>query len=117
MHETKHCYMCDNARVNPELSEDSDLSCISVGHMDDGYRMLLCAGDGKPPRIEVSRRTERGWVDIGYYIVAYCPNCGCHITEFGVTCHHRALKGYCSLHSSEDVWKPCVEGPCPDMTD
>lgn len=117
MGEIEPCYMCDNARVNDALSDNNDLSCIAVGRMEGGYRMLLCAGDGKPPHIEVSRQTESGWEHIGYYIVSYCPNCGRPVTEFGVNCHHRTLKGYCSLHSSKDVWEPCVEGPCSEMTD
>lgn len=70
------CYMCDSARTNEELTDDNDLSCISVGRMEKGYRMMLCAGDGKPLRLEVETWIDGQWHVIGVYNPPYCPNCG-----------------------------------------
>lgn len=52
------CYMCDSARTNKELTDENDFSCIPVGYFVDGYRMMLCAGDGKSLRLEIEHLND-----------------------------------------------------------
>lgn len=82
----KPCYMCDNARINGELTEDTDFSSISIGNSAKGYRMFLSSGYRKPPRIEVEQHDDKiGWHNIGVYYPKYCPNCGREIKEYDNT--------------------------------
>ena len=79
----KPCYMCDNGRLNEELTDDNDLSAFGIGDSVNGFRMMYCSGDGKPPRIEVEEWDEKaGWYKIGVYYPKYCPNCGREIKEY-----------------------------------
>lgn len=79
----KVCRMCDNARLNDELTDENDYSAVAVGNCTDGYRMMLCSGWGKPLRIEVEKWHDRaGWYKIGVYEPKYCPNCGRKIVEY-----------------------------------
>lgn len=57
--------------------------CKSIGDSSNGYRMMYCSGNGKPPRIEVETWEEKiGWYKIGVYYPKYCPNCGREIREY-----------------------------------
>lgn len=76
------CGMCDSAFTNPELSSDNDLSYSSIGTHEDGYRMLLRSGWGKPVVILSEKwRGGIGWQTIGCYQPKFCPNCGRSLTE------------------------------------
>jgi hypothetical protein len=75
--------MCDNGRINEELTDDNDYSAICVGKSANGFRIMYCSGDGKPPRIEVEEWRENvGWYRVGFYYPKYCPNCGREINEY-----------------------------------
>lgn len=76
MSDSTVCSMCDSARVNDELTTDNDFSCIDVGFMAVGYRMMLCSGDGKPLRLEIEHFVDGHWHLIGHYNPLFCPNCG-----------------------------------------
>ena len=79
------CYMCDNAKINSELTDDNDASMIGVGKCTQNFRMMLCSGWGKPLRIDVEQWNERtGWYVIGRYEPKFCPNCGRKIVEYEV---------------------------------
>ncbi len=75
------CYMCDNARVNPELSSDGDLSYISLGTFCASRRMFIRSGDDRPTEIVVEELSEGGWYTIGSYRPRYCPNWGRELVE------------------------------------
>lgn len=83
--ELKPCYMCDNARVNSELTDDNDLSYISVGKALDGFNIMIGAGNNRPLRIEFEKwdKTRNEMVVVGRYYPDYCPNCGRKIQEYG----------------------------------
>lgn len=80
----KPCHMCDNARVNSELTDDTDLSFFSVGKSDDGFRIMVGSGDNKPVRIEFDNWSEdrKVWLIKGLYHPNYCPNCGRKLDEY-----------------------------------
>lgn len=80
----KPCYMCNNARIDEDLEDYNDYSCISIGSVDRYYRFMLCSGWAKPLRIELehwNNNTMR-WSLIGIYYPKYCPNCGRKIEEY-----------------------------------
>ena len=78
------CGMCDNARINDELTDDNDYSARTIGKCADGFRMMLCSGWGRPLRIEVEQWDENvGWYRIGVYNPTHCPECGREIIEYG----------------------------------
>ena len=83
-HTVEPCGMCNNARVDRELSDDNDSSAYTIGTFDKDCRIMLCSGWGKPLRIEVSRWSDKmqRWEDIGLYYPKHCPNCGREITEY-----------------------------------
>lgn len=79
----KICDMCYNARLDDELTDDNDYSARSIGDSDSNYRMMLCAGNGKPLRIEIEKWVfAAGWCNIGRYFPKYCPECGRKIIEY-----------------------------------
>lgn len=84
--ETKEtpCFMCNNARVCDELTDDNDLSYHSVGCCEKGFRLLLRAGDRKPVAILSERWNESRevWETLGLYTPKFCPNCGRALTEY-----------------------------------
>lgn len=88
MEKTTACYMCDNARTNPELDSDNDLSYVCVGECISSYRMFIRSGDGKSTVILIDKWSEeRGWftIPVGVYKPQYCPNCGRRLKENDVT--------------------------------
>ena len=79
----KPCDMCNNARIDDDLTNENDYSAISVGKSAKGNRIMLCSGDGKPPRIEFEEWNDKaGWGKIAEYRPRYCPNCGRKIVEY-----------------------------------
>ena len=71
------CGMCDNARINPRLADDNDLSYFSVGDFAQKRRMMIRSGDGKPVEMLVEEFSEKsGWHLVGSYRPSFCPNCG-----------------------------------------
>ncbi len=80
MKRLRPCSMCDNARVNPELHSDNDLSYIGVGSCERHYRILIQAGDNRPVTILFEQWQDQ-WKLRGYYIPKYCPNCGRELKE------------------------------------
>lgn len=48
MDELKPCCMCDNARLNDELTEDNDFFS-TVLNSTEKYRIMYSSGYGKPP--------------------------------------------------------------------
>lgn len=80
--ENKACGMCVSAFTDPELDSDNDLSYITIGECEKGYRMLLRSGDGRPVEILVEKWNDvAGWQTIGDYRPKYCPNCGRELKE------------------------------------
>jgi hypothetical protein len=76
------CYMCNNAKIDEDLTDDTDFSACSIGKCDIGLRMMLCSGAKRPVRIEVEKWYETyGWGRVGIYYPNYCPNCGRKIVE------------------------------------
>lgn len=78
------CHMCDNARLNHELTDDNDYSSCTIGSYDKECRIMLSSGWGKPLRIEIERWNDKigRWEDIGIYYPKYCPECGREIKEY-----------------------------------
>ena len=72
------CHMCLSADIDPELTSSNDLSYVGVGSCENGYRLMLKSGAGKPTEIEVEQfsQQDREWHLIGFYRPQYCPNCG-----------------------------------------
>lgn len=82
MEEVMACGFCVNASIDDELQADSDLSYMSLGKCERGYRVLFRSGDGKPTELLFERWHEKmGWKPIGYYQPQYCPNCGRKLIE------------------------------------
>ena len=79
----KHCSFCLNASVDPCLSPDNDLSYMSVGDMASGYSMYLRTGSGKSTVLVISKWDQelRENLDIGFYKMKYCPECGRKLIE------------------------------------
>ena len=76
------CRMCENAHTNPELDSDIDLSYVTIGECEDGYRMMLRTGASRPTVLLVEKYDERtGWHSIGIFQPNYCPNCGRELKE------------------------------------
>lgn len=83
------CFLCDNARVNDELTDENDLHYHTIGKFEDGFRALIGTGDGKPLRILLEQRRclyksrpEKEWVTVGIYEPQFCPNCGRELSEY-----------------------------------
>ena len=80
------CQMCFNARVDDsgELTDDNDLSYLSVGSVDEGYRIMIRSGDGKPVSIifEATNKDRNEMKVVGRYQPKFCPNCGRPLTEY-----------------------------------
>lgn len=76
------CFMCNNARVDDELTEENDLSYHCVGESHENFRILIGSGDGKPMRILFEEWCGKCWVPIGVYEPKFCPNCGRELTEY-----------------------------------
>ena len=78
------CYMCNNARVDDELTDYNDLSYVTVGKSGDGFRTIIGVGDGKPLRIETEMWHEKfeRWIPVTRYHPHFCPNCGRKINEY-----------------------------------
>lgn len=68
----KDCYLCKNAHTDPTLSSDTDLSYMSVGECDSGYRAFMRSGDARNTALLVEHGNELIWA----YHPRYCPNCG-----------------------------------------
>ena len=66
------CYVCKNAHTDPSLSPDDDLSYVSVGECDDGYRAFIRTGDSRNTALIVEHGNKLIWA----YHPLYCPNCG-----------------------------------------
>ena len=76
------CRMCLNASVCDDLRHDNDLSYTGIGDCVDGTRLMLVTGAGKPTQILVEVWDEKhGWMVVGFYRPAYCPNCGRLLVE------------------------------------
>lgn len=82
MNKLTPCCMCDNAKVDNELTDDNDLSFITIGKSAVNYRMMFAAGNGVPPRIILEHHNGWEWETIGKYLPRFCPNCGREITEY-----------------------------------
>ena len=82
--EMQPCYMCDNAKINPELDDDCDYSACGVGNAMDNHRFMITSGWGKPLAIEFDIWSEKRkqWETYGVYNPNYCPNCGRKIFEY-----------------------------------
>lgn len=81
----KYCNMCCNARVEPELYDNNDLSYYGIGKTAEGHSMFLGSGDGKPVRIEVMcKKSESHSRVVAIYYPKYCPNCGRKLDEYEV---------------------------------
>lgn len=79
----KPCYMCDNARINGELTEDTDFSSCCLGRSTNGYRIMFSSGNRKAQRIEIEQYdSNAGWFKIALYYPKFCPNCGREIKEY-----------------------------------
>lgn len=76
------CRMCLNATVDGDLNHDNDFSSIGIGSCETGLRMMFITGNGQPTEILVERWYDKhGWLTVGYYRPAYCPNCGRLLVE------------------------------------
>lgn len=78
------CQMCLNARVDNSrgLTDDNDLSYVSVGSVDGGYRIMIRSGDGKPVSVifEATNKDHNEMKVVGRYQPNFCPNCGRQLT-------------------------------------
>lgn len=77
------CRMCNNARVDDELTEDNDLSYFSVGKCEKPFRIQLASGDGKPVRLLFEFLFGKRWSTVAVYYPKHCPNCGRELLEYG----------------------------------
>lgn len=82
MNELKPCYMCYNARLDNELTEENDFSSITVAYTKN-YRIMYSSGYGEPPRLEAEFWNGQEWITVSIYYPKYCPNCGRPIEEYG----------------------------------
>lgn len=80
------CEMCSNALVVEDLTHDNDFSSISVGDVDNGYRMSINAGNRRPVCIDVEKWDEQTKqnIVIARYYPKFCPNCGRLLFEYRV---------------------------------
>ena len=80
---SKYCNYCCNATVEPELNSDNDFSYMSVGKTVGKHLMYIRSGNNLPTAIIVSEwdnKIQRN-VDIGTYVMKYCPECGRKLIE------------------------------------
>ena len=84
------CFLCDNARVNDDLTDRNDLHYRTVGDSEDGFRVLVRAGAGRPMALlfEQLRKTggtgqEKAWMTVAVYEPKFCTNCGRELWEHG----------------------------------
>lgn len=70
----KDCTYCKNAHTDERLTNDTDLSYMSIGDPDyeDGYRAYLRTGDNRPTALLVEKKNDLIWA----YYPYFCPNCG-----------------------------------------
>ena len=80
--ENPTCFMCDNACVNGELTDENDLSYHGVGECQEKFRIIIGSGDGKPMRILFEQWGGKYWGTIGIYEPKFCPNCGRELVEY-----------------------------------
>lgn len=73
--------MCDNAKVNPELTSENDLSYHILGTTYHGYRIVFRSGDNRATAILIEVVEDAEWRAIGEYRPLYCPNCGRKLIE------------------------------------
>lgn len=79
----KYCKFCCNATVEPELNSDNDLSYMSVGKTTENCSMHIRSGNGRPTVLQISlwdKKLQQN-VDIGFYRMKYCPECGRRLIE------------------------------------
>ena len=78
--------MCDNARINDDLSNDNDYSSYCL-NSNKYAKIMYSSGDGKPPRLEFEIWNNDHWSIANIYYPKYCPNCGREIKEFNSQRH------------------------------
>ena len=78
------CYMCNNARIDDDLTDYNDFYSGTIGSFSHDCRIMLTSGSGKPLRIEIARWSDKRqqWEDIGIYYPKFCPECGREIVEY-----------------------------------
>lgn len=78
------CYMCNNARLDDELTDKNDYHAKTIGDMPYGSRLMLVSGGCKPLRIEYDSWscTSKVWRTHGVYYPKCCPECGREIKEY-----------------------------------
>lgn len=79
----KDCDFCRNAYTCDELYHGNDLSYISCGIVDKGFRMFFRSGGAATTELIVEQLWTKGlnhnkleWELIGRFIPNYCPFCG-----------------------------------------
>lgn len=84
------CPMCDNARVNGDLTDRNDLHYCAVGDSEDGFRVMIRSGAGRPMALLFEQRRklradsqEQVWMTMAVYEPKFCPNCGRELSEYG----------------------------------
>lgn len=77
------CGRCLNAYVDDELTPENDFSAFSLGTSENGHRMMIQTGNGRPTEVvsEVWNPTVKMWETTGYYYPKYCPECGRELFE------------------------------------
>ena len=77
------CLMCNNSKVDPDLTIDNDLHCKCIGDMPLRKRLMLCSGGGKPLRIEYEEFNDLSgiWQLKGLYYLNRCPECGRDVSK------------------------------------
>lgn len=81
---SKPCFMCVNARVDDELTDDNDFSSIGVGRAMKGYRLSINSGNRSPVSIKVeawNEQMQRNTIVASYH-PKFCPNCGRRLFEY-----------------------------------
>lgn len=83
------CDFCTNGRTHEELNDDNDYGSHTIdGYRieDQGYRLMLTYGWGKPLRIEadVWNDKRKEWsLHVLQYYPKFCPECGRRLSEYG----------------------------------
>ena len=76
------CYMCNNAAVDDELTDENDLSFIQVGKtVSSVFRIMLQSGNSEGVKILFEQFSGKYWQTIGVYAPSFCPNCGRKLVE------------------------------------